>query len=117
MKYAALLGLLAIGMAAIMAPKIHAQTGGQPYVTITDPTPGDTETGRCNVIFGSSGAYKFEFYVDGSLRSTLDITKSSNWFFTWNTRKDAKGWHTLNVKAINSSGLWYMSAPVDCIVQ
>ena len=114
MKYAALIGLLAIGMAAILAPKIYAQGTG-PLVEIVTPAEGAIITDSItNVVFASAGgAYKFQLYVDGKLSDSITLGKSKANYFVWRAGHAGTGWHVLNVKAIDPIGNWKMSDNCD----
>src|ERR1044071_439387 len=100
MKYAALLGLLAIGLTAIVASRIHAQTTG-PWVEIVNPAEGSTAAGKTTNVTCSwvGSVYKLELYVDGQLADTLSLGKSRTNSLVWKSGRASSGWHVLNVVA------------------
>lgn len=119
MKYAALLGLLAIGFGIVMTSSIHAQVGTlQPSVGIVDPISGETVATKCPVYFwaAGNGLTRYELYVDGSPRDAINVSKSNRNSFLWNNAKDAAGLHTISVKVYDKAGNSAMSS-VDCIAQ
>lgn len=75
-----------------------------PVITITSPVNGSTigssaaikATGSDNV-----AVTKMEVYIDGNLRAT---TTNGSINYTWNSRKAARGAHTITVKAYDAAG-------------
>lgn len=75
-----------------------------PSVTITFPTNGANVSGSTIVRAEANdnvGVTKVEFYVDGSLKSTVT---SPAWEFMWNTRQTSDGKHTIFAKAYDKAG-------------
>jgi thermitase len=75
-----------------------------PSIIITSPADGSTVAGMVGVLVSAVdnvGTVKVELYVDGIRYGT-----SSNFPFTikWNTRKAARGGHTLQAKAYDAAG-------------
>ena len=77
-----------------------------PTITITSPESGATVSGMVSVKVNVSddvGVVKVELYVDGASKPTATSTIAP--FTTkWNANKAAKGVHTLECKAYDSSG-------------
>ena len=113
MKYAALIGLLAIGMASIAATRIHAQGTGL-LVEIVDPIEGSLVGSSTNVVFASAGgANKFQLFVDGKLTDSMTLGRSKTSYFIWRSGHAGSGAHILNVKAIDANGNSAMSDNCD----
>ena len=77
-----------------------------PTVSITAPTSGQTVSGTVTVIASASdnvGVVKVEFYVDGSLKSTI-TDNPVQYTYSWNTASYSNGSYTLIVKAYDSAG-------------
>jgi subtilisin family serine protease len=75
-----------------------------PTVTITSPANGATVTGNVSVLVNATdnvAVVKVELYVDGGLTST-----STSWPFTtkWNSKRAARGAHTLQAKGYDAAG-------------
>lgn len=75
-----------------------------PTVAITSPYPGkrvgQRETIRVQA-FDNQEVTRVEFYIDGVLKSS---SSSSALKWTWNTRKESSGAHTLSSKAFDAAG-------------
>jgi hypothetical protein len=76
-----------------------------PTVTLTSPTNGATVTGNINITASASdsgsGVARVEFYVDGQLIGTDTAAPYS---VTWNSKKSAKGSHTIYAVAVDNAG-------------
>ena len=75
-----------------------------PTVTVDSPSNGTQVSGAVKIQVSAtdySGIGKVEFYVDGVLKN-IDITVP--YAFSWNTKSVKDGWHTISVRAYDSSG-------------
>jgi hypothetical protein len=100
---------LAVVMVASSKMSVRAQSGDTtpPTIAIAYPSDGSTVSGaKINVTFScydQSGFEKFELYIDGALKQTL-LPTARNLYFTWSTRKEVAGLHTLQAKAYDRAG-------------
>jgi thermitase len=75
-----------------------------PNIIITSPADGSAVLGVVSVSVSATdnvGVVKVELYVDGTLSGT---STNSPFTIKWNTRKAAKGAHTLGTKAYDAAG-------------
>ena len=75
-----------------------------PAITITSPLDGATASGNVSVLVNATdnmGVVKVELYVDGGLTST---STSSPFTTKWNTKRAARGVHTIQTKAYDAAG-------------
>jgi len=77
----------------------------RPTLAITSPADGAVlSAGRVGLAASASdasGVGVVEFYVDGKL---IASDTSAPYSANWNTRKAAKGLHTLRVRAVDATG-------------
>lgn len=92
--------------------------GTAPTVAITSPTSGSIVTGTIQVQAGASdvgsGVDHVTFYLDGQAVAT---STGLPYKFPWNTKKAAKGQHTLTAVAVDRVGRTTTSAPVTITVK
>ena len=86
-----------------------------PLVRITAPTQG-TVVSNSQSIYAQAvddvRVAKVELYVDGRLTAT---STSAPFTTKWSTRKAARGVHTLKLRALDTSGNYSWSDPVDVV--
>jgi peptidoglycan/xylan/chitin deacetylase (PgdA/CDA1 family)/N-acetyl-beta-hexosaminidase len=81
-----------------------------PTVAITSPTAGSSVTGTVKISAtatdnsGGSGVAQVSFYADGKLIATATSTAKGAYSVSWNTKKVAKGGHTLTAIATDVAG-------------
>jgi thermitase len=76
-----------------------------PVVSISSPQNGSYVTGTQKIKITASdnvGVSKVELYIDGALRGVA--TNQNTFTYTWNTRKEARGNHTISTKAYDTAG-------------
>jgi hypothetical protein len=86
-----------------------------PVVRITAPTQGTTIGNSLTVYaqaFDDVRVSKLELYVDGVLTSS---STSAPFTTKWNSRRAARGTHSLKLRALDSSGNAAWSDPVDVV--
>jgi subtilisin family serine protease len=87
-----------------------------PVVAITSPISGGTISGLVTLAATATdnvGVVKVEFYSDGVL---IGVDTSAPYAYKWNTRKVAKGAHSLQAKAYDAAGKVGVSVPVSVTV-
>jgi hypothetical protein len=75
-----------------------------PTISITSPANGGTVAGNVSVLVSAAdnvGVVKVELYVDGQLKAT---SMSVPFTTKWNTKREARGAHTLQCKAYDAAG-------------
>ena len=75
-----------------------------PTVVITSPTTGSNVSGNVKVSVSATDnvrVARVELYIDDSFYSS---STSATAVFPWNTRKAAKGPHTLTARAVDDAG-------------
>jgi hypothetical protein len=83
-----------------------------PVIAITSPVSGSTVSGNLSVLVKATdnvGVVKVALYVDGSLSAASTTAPFTT---KWNSRKAARGPHTLQTKAYDAAGNMGSSAPV-----
>jgi hypothetical protein len=88
-----------------------------PQVTLTNPANGQTVSGvvrlTATATDGDSGVARVDFYVDGKLEGT---STSAPYRVNWNTKKLAKGSHTIYVVAFDRAGNSRATSPISIVV-
>lgn len=75
-----------------------------PTVQVQNPLNNSLVNGNVQVraaVSDNVGVTQVGFYIDGVLKSSLT---AAPWAYTWNTKKSAKGSHTITVKAWDAAG-------------
>ncbi len=76
-----------------------------PSIVITSPSDGSSVSGRVEIMAdardGETGLREVRFYVDGALLAT---DQSAPYRTIWNTRRAAKGQHTVSAVAVDAAG-------------
>jgi thermitase len=75
-----------------------------PTVTINSPSNGSQVSRSIRIVASANDGYgisKVEFYIDGVLKSTVSATPYT---YSWNSKSVKNGWHTISVRAYDSSG-------------
>jgi subtilisin family serine protease len=83
-----------------------------PIISLTSPTDGAIVSGNVSVLVNATdnvAVVQVEVYVDGRLKAT---TATAPFTTKWNTRREAKGAHTLQCKAYDAAGNVAASSPV-----
>ncbi|ADE15325.1 peptidase S8 and S53 subtilisin kexin sedolisin [Nitrosococcus halophilus Nc 4] len=75
-----------------------------PSVSITEPAEGSTVSGTVHITVNASDntdLAAIQLFIDGAMRSATDTSPLS---YSWNTRKDAKGSHSISAVAEDRAG-------------
>jgi Subtilase family/Bacterial Ig domain len=88
-----------------------------PTVSVVSPTAGSTVSGMVTISTSAQDdamVQQVQVFLDGSLMASASCSSSSCApKFKWNTRKAAKGVHTLSAKAIDSAGYVGLSGSIS----